>query len=104
MIPAKSSALAESASPLRWMMPTIKHVRAFTVRDGGADCRDQKGGHWIDSEIATPMSRYPEYRQTRSSFGLNVLDTLVIEVDDGTIGFAVTTAKRLGIYRPRQSN
>jgi L-rhamnonate dehydratase len=81
-------------------MPTIKHVRAFTVRGGGADYHDQKGGHWIDGQIATPMSRYPEYRQTRSSFGLNVLGTLVIEVEasDGTIGFAVTTAGEIGAF------
>jgi L-rhamnonate dehydratase len=82
------------------VMPTIKHVRAFTVRGGGADYHDQKGGHWIDGQIATPMSRYPEYRQTRSSFGLNVLGTLVIEIeaDDGTIGFAVTTAGEIGAF------
>lgn len=81
-------------------MPTIKHVRAFIVRGGGADYHDQKGGHWIDGQIATPMSRYPEYRQTRSSFGLNVLGTLVIEIeaDDGTIGFAVTTAGEIGAF------
>ncbi|MCP4561891.1 MAG: L-rhamnonate dehydratase [Bosea sp.] len=81
-------------------MPTIKHVRAFIVRGGGADYHDQKRGHWIDSQIATPMSRYPEYRQTRSSFGLNVLGTLVIEIeaDDGTVGFAVTTAGEIGAF------
>jgi len=81
-------------------MPTIKHIRAFTVRGGGADYHDQKGGHWIDGQIATPMSRYPQYRQTRSSFGLNVLGTLVIEVEasDGTIGFAVTTAGEIGAF------
>jgi L-rhamnonate dehydratase len=81
-------------------MPTIKHVRAFTVRGGGADYHDQKGGHWIDAQIATPMSRYPEYRQTRSSFGLNVLGSLVIEIEasDGTIGFAVTTAGEIGAF------
>lgn len=81
-------------------MPTIKHVRAFTVRGGGADYHDQAGGHWIDGQIATPMSRYPEYRQTRSSFGLNVLGTLVIEIEasDGTIGFAVTTAGEIGAF------
>ncbi|WP_439496619.1 L-rhamnonate dehydratase [Bosea sp. (in: a-proteobacteria)] len=81
-------------------MPTIKHVRAFTVRGGGADYHDQKGGHWIDGQIATPMSRYPEYRRTRSSFGLNVLGTLIIEIEasDGTIGFAVTTAGEIGAF------
>jgi len=81
-------------------MPTIKHVRAFTVRGGGADYHDQGKDHWIDDHIATPMSRYPEYRQSRQSFGINVLGTLVIEIEasDGTVGFAVTTAGEIGAY------
>ncbi|GAB7128688.1 L-rhamnonate dehydratase [Amantichitinum ursilacus] len=81
-------------------MPTIKHIRAFTVRGGGADYHDQGGGHWIDDHIATPMSRYPEYRQSRQSFGINVLGTLVVEVEasDGTVGFAVTTGGEIGAY------
>ena len=71
----------------------IKHVRAFVVRGGGADYHDQGEGHWIDDHIATPMARYPEYRQSRQSFGINVLGTLVVEIEaeDGTVGFAVTT-------------
>jgi L-rhamnonate dehydratase len=75
------------------VLPKIKHVRAFVVRGGGADYHDQGEGHWIDDHIATPMSRYPEYRQSRQSFGINVLGTLVVEIeaDDGTVGFAVTT-------------
>lgn len=78
----------------------IRHVRAYTLRGGGADYHDQDAGHWIDDHIATPMSVYPEYRQSRQSFGLNVLGTLVVEVeaDDGTIGFAVTTAGELGAF------
>jgi L-rhamnonate dehydratase len=78
----------------------IKHVRAFVVRGGGADYHDQSGGHWIDDHIATPMSRYPQYRQSRRSFGINVLGTLVVEVeaDDGTIGFAVTTGGEPAAY------
>lgn len=81
-------------------MPTIKHVRAFTVRGGGADYHDQQGYHWIDDHIATPMARYPEYRQSRQSFGINVLGTLVVEIEasDGTVGFAVTTAGEIGAY------
>ncbi len=73
--------------------PKIRQVRAFVVRGGGADYHDQGGGHWIDDHIATPMSRYPEYRQSRQSFGINVLGTLVVEIEaaDGTVGFAVTT-------------
>lgn len=77
-------------------MPTIKAVRAFIVRGGGADYHDQSDGHWIDDHIATPMARYPEYRQSRRSFGINVLGTLVVEIEasDGSVGFAVTTGAR----------
>jgi L-rhamnonate dehydratase len=46
------------------------------------------------------MSKYPEYRQSRRSFGLNVLGTLVVEVEasDGTVGFAVTTGGEIGAF------
>lgn len=81
-------------------MPTIKHVRAFTVRGGGADYHDQGDGHWIDDHISTPMARYPEYRQSRQSFGINVLGTLVVEIEasDGRVGFAVTTGGDIGCF------
>jgi L-rhamnonate dehydratase len=81
-------------------MPVVRHVRAFTVRGGGADYHDQDDGHWIDDHIATPMSRYPEYRASRRSFGINVLGTLVVEIEasDGTVGFAVTTGGELGAF------
>jgi L-rhamnonate dehydratase len=79
---------------------TIRHVRAYTVRGGGADYHDQAAGHWIDDHVATPMSKYPEYRASRRSFGIDVLGTLVVEVeaDDGTVGFAVTTAGEPGAW------
>lgn len=80
--------------------PTISRIRAFTLRGGGADYHDQTGDHWIDDHIATPMSKYPEYRQSRRSFGINVLGTLVVEVEasDGTVGFAVTTGGEPGAW------
>jgi len=79
---------------------TIKHVRAYTVHGGGADYHDQLSEHWIDDHIATPMSKYPEYRHSRRSFGINVLGTLVVEVEasDGTVGFAVTTGGEIGAF------
>lgn len=81
-------------------MPSIKRVSAFTLRGGGADYHDQGASHWIDDHIATPMSKYPEYRQSRQSFGLNVLGTLVVEIEasDGTVGFSVTTGGELGCW------
>lgn len=79
---------------------TIRHVRAFVARGGGGDYHDQGSGHWIDDHIATPMSIYPEYRQSRQSFGINVLGTLVVEIeaDDGTLGFAITTGGEIGAF------
>ncbi len=80
--------------------PSIRQLRAYTVRGGGADYHDQSGEHWIDDHIASPMSLYPEYRQSRRSFGLDVLGTLVVEVEasDGTVGFALTTGGEIGAY------
>ena len=71
----------------------IKHVRAFTVRGGGADYADQPGPHWIDDHIASPMAKYEGYRQSRQKFGLGVLGTLIVEIEaeNGVTGFAVTT-------------
>jgi L-rhamnonate dehydratase len=79
---------------------TIKQVRAYTVQGQGADYHDQSAAHWIDDHIATPMAVYPEYRASRRSFGINVLGTLVIEVeaDDGTVGFGTTTAGDIGAF------
>ena len=78
----------------------IRHLRAYTVRGGGADYHDQATGHWIDDHIATPMSKYPGYAESRRSFGIDVLGSLVVEVeaDDGTVGFAVTTAGEPGAW------
>lgn len=80
--------------------PRIKQVRAFALKGGGADYHDQGEGHWIDDQIATSMARYPEYRQSRKSFGINVLGTLVVEIEtsDGTVGFAVTTGGEPAAY------
>ena len=82
------------------MSPTIRQVRALVARGGGGDYHDQGDGHWIDDHIASPMSRYPEYRASRQSFGINVLGTLVVEVEasDGTVGFALTTGGEPAAY------
>ena len=76
------------------MSGKIRAVRASVVRGGGADYHDHAGeDHWIDDHIATPMSRYPEYRKTRSSFGVDVLGSVVVEVESesGEVGIGVST-------------
>ena len=88
-------------------LPKIKHVRAWYLGgataekgSGGADYHDQGNQHWIDDHIATPMSKYAQYEQSRQSFGINVLGTLVVEVeaDNGQTGFAVSTAGEMGCF------
>ena len=89
-------------------LPTIVHIRALSMGgaaakihgQGGGDYHDQGNSHWIDDHIATPMSKYPQYAQSRQSFGLNVLGTLVVEVEasDGTTGFAISTAGAIGCF------
>lgn len=71
----------------------VRDIRAYVVRGGGADYHDQASGHWIDTLIRTPMSIFPEYRKTRSSWGLNVLGSVVVEVEDdhGETGIGVST-------------
>ncbi|GAB7355168.1 hypothetical protein MBLNU459_g5735t1 [Dothideomycetes sp. NU459] len=73
--------------------PTIKAVKTFVIQGVGAggDYHNVKGGHWlIDSKISTPMSGYEKYRQSRTSFGINVLGSFCVEIEatDGTKGFA----------------
>jgi L-rhamnonate dehydratase len=73
--------------------PIIREVRAYVFRGGGGDYHDQGSGHWIDDHIATPMAKYPPFRASRQSFGLNVLGSMVVEIEaeNGEVGFAVTT-------------
>lgn len=72
---------------------TVASVRAYIVQSKGADYHSQKEEHWIVQQISTPMSVYPAYRATRTSFGIDVLKSIVVEVeaDDGTVGFGIST-------------
>ena len=70
---------------------SILEVRAYVVAPGetGVDYHNQSDNHWIiDLPIANPMSIYEEYRAKRTSWGINALGTVIVEVelDDGTVG------------------
>ena len=89
------------------VFPRIKQVRAYTseaaVEDQGADCHDVGDEHWINgfpTPIANPMSGYPHYAGARKSWGINVLGTLVVEVEaeDGTVGVGITIGGNPGCY------
>ncbi|KAK6525195.1 hypothetical protein TWF694_005341 [Orbilia ellipsospora] len=73
--------------------PTIKEVNTFlTAGVGtGGDYHNVAADHWlVSSPISTPMSRYPDYKKTRTSWGINVLGSFCVEIvaSDGTKGFA----------------
>ena len=87
----------------------IAEVRAYIFGDdnqekesgGGADCHKQAKGHWIvDSDIATPMSVYEEYRASRSSWGIDAVGSVVVEVEltNGMIGVGVSIGGDAGMY------
>lgn len=44
----------------------------------------------IDSDISTPCSRWEQYRKSRTSWGINVLGSFLVEIEsaDGTVGIA----------------
>jgi L-rhamnonate dehydratase len=71
----------------------IAQVRAVIVAGGGGADHDQAQRSFVTGRIATPMALYPEYRETRTSFGIDVLGSVVVEVESesGVIGIGVST-------------
>ena len=71
----------------------IKDIRVYVLKPGSSGGTYFKAdeGHWlVDSLISNPMHAYPEYRAKRSSWGINVLGSLIVEIEsaDGTMGVA----------------
>ncbi|KAG5984654.1 hypothetical protein E4U55_003875 [Claviceps digitariae] len=80
------------ASAVR-QFPTIKAVRSFIISGvgSGGDYHNVKDGHWlVDSDISTPCSGWKQYRKSRTSWGINVLGSFLVEIEasNGTVGFA----------------
>ena len=73
---------------------TIKAVRVYTTApnaDGGTYFKPGDAGHWlVDSLISNPMSGHPAFKAKRSSWGVGVLGSLVVEIETtgGTVGVA----------------
>jgi len=71
----------------------IVDLRAYTLKErgSGGEYHDREKGHWlVDSLIANPMSKYPEYKASRTSWGIGVLGSIVVEIetDNGKVGVA----------------
>lgn len=73
---------------------TIREVRVHTLdpeASAGTYFKAGDDGHWlVDSLIANPMSGHAKYRDKRSSWGIGVLGSLVVEIEagDGATGVA----------------
>jgi len=91
--------------------PRIKEVRAYVSRAtdyGASDVHDTPDTHWImgladeagnwDHEtthppITNPMSRYPIYSGSRSSWGVAKVPSVIVEIEDeqGRVGIGTST-------------
>jgi L-rhamnonate dehydratase len=71
----------------------ISDIRAYVLPPGRTGATERSPGHWLYGRIAHPLSRFEEYRGSRSSFGLDVLGTVVVEIEaaDGTLGIGIST-------------
>lgn len=75
--------------------PTIKAIRAYVVEggSGGGDYFARTEQNWeSDTQLTSPMARYPAYRKNFRSWNPGLGGVLVeIESNDGTIGLATGT-------------
>ena len=72
---------------------TIVNVRAYVIKSkateeaggGFADCHSQTEGHWIFGTdqwpIANPMSLYERYKARRSSWGIDAIGSVIVEIE-----------------------
>eukprot|EP01114_Cavostelium_apophysatum_P014321 TRINITY_DN3682_c0_g1_i1.p1 TRINITY_DN3682_c0_g1~~TRINITY_DN3682_c0_g1_i1.p1 ORF type:complete len:428 (-),score=87.41 TRINITY_DN3682_c0_g1_i1:17-1300(-) len=93
-IPKRSFSNSQTAASK--VFPKIKEVRAFVVQatEPGADYHRQPKGHWIvDTPISNPMSGYEKYKHSRTSWGIDALGSVIVEVEleDGTVGLGTST-------------
>ena len=92
-------------------LPKIKEVRAFVSRAteyGASDMHDTADTHWIQGlpaadgswdhkkthpPITNPMSRYPKYSGSRSSWGVANVPSVIVEIEDenGLVGIGTST-------------
>jgi len=84
------------------MPVSIRGVRALVPAASG-DLRphDPSRRHWIfDSKIASPMSRWPPYRDDRRSWGIDALGSVVVEVEttSGHVGIAPSVGGPAAAY------
>ncbi len=60
---------------------------------GGVDFSEKARDNWLNAQMASPLSSYPEYRNSNLSWGRNAVGSFVVEVESssGEIGVGVST-------------
>ena len=71
----------------------IIDLRAYVINEqgSGGDYHDRADGHWlVDGTIATPMSKFEQYKKSRTSWGIAALGSLYLEIEtaSGKVGVA----------------
>ncbi len=71
---------------------TIREVRAW-LPGGGVDFSEKARGNWLNAQMASPLSIYPEYRESNLSWGRNAVGSFVVEIESasGAVGVGVST-------------
>ncbi len=61
----------------------IKNIKAYVIDAPGlgGDYHNQKEEHWIVKKISNPMSKYEKYRDKRTSWGIDVLKSILVEIE-----------------------
>jgi len=71
----------------------IAEIRCSVPAEKVSGYFEKTQGHWIiDSEIANPMSIYPEYKARRSSWGAKANGTVLVELitESGLVGLGMS--------------
>jgi L-rhamnonate dehydratase len=81
----------------------IKEVRAFTIERGVYDESDKSKEEdvWTRTTlISSPMAVYPEYHDDRRSWGMGVLGSVIVEIEDGAgrTGIGISSCGVPGAY------
>ena len=81
----------------------IADIRTYLPLSGkeGGDYHGRTEGHWIvDTVISNPMSVYPEYKESRLSWGIDAIGGLVVEIEleSGLTGVGITHGGEAGAH------
>lgn len=101
----RAAASHEPLSPrevqtVSWFPARVKEVRAYVATGAAADDNAGYPYHWTDDHVAGPLSEYPEFRESRRSFGVNVLEQLIVEVESttGHVGVGISKGGDIGAW------